>query len=404
MTTNPRITPGAHTLSRRALLLAGASAGASLALGSQALAAGATEPVRTVDSSALTPGPAITGVLAAMDARPLVGLGEYHYIQDFHDFLTALLHHPELPDKINDIAVEFGNATYQPLIDRFILDRAPIPRHDLVQVWRQIGDVGWNAPVYEQFFRTVRAVNWMLPARQRIRVLLGQPPVTMQQLLAHPHDHAAITEFEDYVDRHIASVIERDVLARGRRALMIAGDGHMLKGLHAPDDGTRPNVATGLEARHPGSVYSIDLLLIPPAPTDPALAELLSTAQSWPVPSLLPLAGTALGALTKPLDSTGWVNTLGYRAIHAADRRYDRQADAVLWLGPGNTITSSQPDPAIYHWGPYPTELDRLDPILSANPELVPTGLQIATAPPNWFAQFHHPPKPGPKAKKHKRH
>jgi hypothetical protein len=143
----------------------------------------------------------------------------------------------------------------------------------------------------------------------------------------------------------MAALVERVVLARGRRALMIGGDGHMLKGLRAPDDPSHLNVPGALEARHPGSVYSVDLLLVPPAPADPALDHLLALARDWPTPSLLTLAATWLGALTRPLDATNWVNALGDRAWRPADRRYDRQADAVLCLGPGELITASQCDP-----------------------------------------------------------
>jgi hypothetical protein len=262
--------------------------------------------------------------------------------------------------------------------------------------------MAWNAPVYEQFFRTVRSINWMLPAERRIRVLLGQPPVTMADLLADPHDRARLTSFEGGIDRYMAEVVERDVLARGRRALLIGGDGHMLKGLRAPDDPTHLNAAGAIEARHPGSVYSVDLLLVPPTPADPALDRLLALTRDWPTPSLLTLSGTWLGALTTPLDATNWVNALGDRAWRPADRRYDRQADAVLWLGPGELLTASQCDPAIYHWGPYPAQLDRLDPIIHAQPGSVTYGLQVATAPPDWFAQFGHPSST-PKHKKHRR-
>jgi hypothetical protein len=337
-----------------------------------------------------------------MRTRPIVALGEYHGVQDFHDVLDALLRHPDLPGQIQDIVVEFGSSSYQGLVDRFILDRVPVPRGALAQVWRQLADMAWNAPVYEQFFRTVRSVNWMLPAERRIRVLLGQPPVTMADLLADPHDRARLTSFEGGIDRYMAGLVEREVLARGHRAMLIGGDGHMLKGLRAPDDPTHLNVAGALEANHPGSVYSVDLLLIPPAPSDPALDRLLALARDWPTPSLLPLSGTWLGALTTPLDTTNWVNALGDRAWRPADRRYDRQADAVLWLGPGELITASQCDPAIYHWGQYPAQLDRLDPIIQAQPGSVTYGLQVATAPPDWFAQFGHP-SGAPKHKKHRR-
>jgi hypothetical protein len=75
------------------------------------------------------------------------------------------------------------------------------------------------------------------------------------------------------------------------------------------------------------------------------------------------------------------------RAINAAAARYDAQEDAVLYLGPGELLTASQADPALYHWGAYPQQLRRLSPIEGGAPDdLVDAGLRLAQAPPNWFA------------------
>jgi hypothetical protein len=161
-------------VTRRSLLLGGAIAGVAVAIGG--------DPARSASSGsagALVPEPVVPGLLSAMRTRSIVALGEYHGVQDFHDVLQALLRHPDLPGQIQDIVVEFGSSRYQGLVDQFVLDRVPVPRGELAQVWRQLADMAWNAPVYEQFFRTVRSVNWMLPADRRIRVLLGQPTVTM---------------------------------------------------------------------------------------------------------------------------------------------------------------------------------------------------------------------------------
>jgi hypothetical protein len=112
----------------------------------------------------------------------LVGLCEAHLLQEEHDFFGALLRQRTLPSLINDIVVEFGNALYQPIADRFILGDEPVANAVLHQIWRNTtisgGNPGWDAPVYEQFFRTVRAVNWSLPPSRRIRVLLGDPLLT----------------------------------------------------------------------------------------------------------------------------------------------------------------------------------------------------------------------------------
>ncbi len=49
----------------------------------------------------------------------------------------------------------------------------------LRRIWQNttIPGVTWDVPVYEAFYREVRDVNASLPPHQRIRVLLGDPPV-----------------------------------------------------------------------------------------------------------------------------------------------------------------------------------------------------------------------------------
>ena len=156
-------------------------------------------------------------------------------LQEWHDLIGAVLTHPELTRALDAIVVEFGNAAYQAVCDRFIIDGAPIPRADLVQIWRQIGDPTWNAPVYEQFYRTIRAVNRTRPATRRIRILLGQAPIRMSDVVAHANDLAKAQALAAPMDDHFATIIQRDVLDHGRRALLIAGKGHLLRGLsHRP--------------------------------------------------------------------------------------------------------------------------------------------------------------------------
>jgi hypothetical protein len=387
-----------HVLSRRSMLRHTAVAGAIVVgVGSAPAARAATMRIGAgVSGADLKPLDAIQTILDATGRYPLVGLGERHMMQEMHDFIAALLFHPDLPGKIDDIAVEFGNAAYQDLADRFILGDKPVARADLAQIWRQIGDPGWNAPIYEQFFRNVRAVNWMQPPSRRIRVLLGQPPVTMSQVIAHPTDRALIGTFNTPMDDHYAAVIEREVLAKGRRALLIAGDGHLVKGM--VNDGTppRPNAATQIVRRHPGSLFTVDLFLLPhvPAPppgmaNNPNVKKKLGAVEAqarqvaarfadWPRPAVAYLAGTWLGAQQSDLS---------YRAITPAAKPYAAQADAILYLGPNEVLTASQPDPAIYHWGAYPGQLQRASQIAQAGDQLA-YGIQWATSAPTWWSLF----------------
>jgi hypothetical protein len=340
----------------------------------------------------MRPRDALGGILAALDRYPLVALGERHLLQEMHDLYSALLLHPALPGKITDIVVEFGNALHQDLADRFILGDQPVAREELAQIWRFTigGNILWDAPAYERFYRTVRAINWMLPARRRIRVLLGDPPFD-QTRLRSVADKSYVMSAQRQRDAHYAEVVESEVLRKGRRALLIAGSNHLLRGLHSGDNPQGVNAGTLLAQRHPGSLYVFDLLVLPPGPQqDPLLQRTVAAVARWPRPAVATLAGTWLGATTQSVEP--WVNSAAYLAATPAAVRFGAQADAVLYLGPGETLTSSQADPALYHWGAYAAELRRLSRVvtqITGQPtDLVAEGLRRAQLGPSWFAQY----------------
>jgi hypothetical protein len=200
----------------------------------------------------LQPVNAVETLLEQMEHFPLVALGEVLQLQEFYDFLTALLYHPLLPEKITDIVVEFGNACYQEIADRFLLTDQPVAKADLQQIWRTAsGNILWDAPVYEQFFVTVRAINWTLPPSQRLRVLLGDPPFDpyAYDFASSPDEETVSAWFAR--DAHYAEVVEKEVMQKGRCALLIAGRYHLLRGLHAGQDSQGLNAGTQLAQRYP---------------------------------------------------------------------------------------------------------------------------------------------------------
>ena len=218
---------------------------------SSSAGAGAPQPTDAADA-----------VVEAIAGYPLVGLGEVHMNQQFHDFLGALL--PKLPGRVNDIVVEFGNAHYQDVADRFVLDLEPVGSDELAQIWRTAvgGLVLWDAPVYEHFYRSTRTLNASLPAAQRIRVLLGDPDVDWAQVRSAADRDKIPTEAQR--EPFFAGVVEHEVLARGHRALLIAGADHLRRyeyaspgGFNPSPDARQPNVATLLSDARPGSLYLI---------------------------------------------------------------------------------------------------------------------------------------------------
>ena len=377
-----------RTLSRRAMLRGTAATGA-LALAAAALPAEAMTRLHAVAGGAeLQPLAPIPALVTAIERYPLVAVAELHFMQEWHDFMHALLFHPTLPGALTHIVVEFGNALYQDAADRFIVGDQPVARRELEPIWRF---QGWDAPVYEQFFRTVRAVNWMRPRERRIRVLLGAPPFDVPAVRSAA-DQAFRRWWQDSIDAHYVEVVEREVLARGGHALLIAGGGHTLRGLQRDGDPRQLNAAGLLARRHPGALFVVDTVALPAGAQQDAAGQRLQAAFArWPRPALARLAGTWLGATTQRLDG-GRINSLADRAFTPAEARYSAQADAILYLGSGEALTASQADPEIFQYGRYHAQLERLNPIVSQidgqHEDLIAESVQWAEAGPGWFQLF----------------
>jgi hypothetical protein len=324
-----RTVPG---LNRRGFLTASASSVVAAAgLGAAGLAASgaaaASAAPRRPGQSDLT-----DAVLAALRISRLVALGEAHFLQEHHDVLQTLISDPRLPGVVDDIVVEFGNALYQDLIDRFILDLRPVNDADLRLVWRNTCEspiMTWDNPVYEQFFRRVRAVNWTLPPGQRIRVLLGDPPIDWSKITS-PEQLASIVARRD---SHPASVVERQVLAKGRRALVCYGEGHVYH-----NQGS--NLVTIIEQQTGVRTYVIlDLVDLPGLPADPS--GLYARLARYPGDTVIRAASTWLGRYP-------WCGGTLSQLL-----------DAGLYLRQLAELTASWPNPAIYLDPAYWAELHR---------------------------------------------
>src|ERR1022692_1203000 len=285
-------------------------------------------------------------VLDAFRTHRLVGLGEAHNLQNHHDALTLLLTDPRLPGGEDDIVVEFGNALYQPVIERFIAGQ-PVANADLRPVWRnttQSPAATWDEPVYEQFYRTVRAVNAALPAGRQIRVLLGDPPL----------DWSKITNFTQLRaiagpqrDTHAASVVRSQVLDKGRRALICYGLDHLTHG----------GSLAGLIERQTGERPYLIADFLPLAGDPGGLAKRFSR---YPRDTAVPTAGTWLGSVDAGLFSPDVQESPhGPQTNRRCGFRLGSLIDAALYLGQPQDLTSSWWNPAIFLDPVYWKELQR---------------------------------------------
>ena len=171
----------------------------------------------------LIPVEPIAAILEAFQTHPIVALGEGpHGNEQGHAFRLALIRDPRFAASVNDIVVEFGSGRYQALMDRFV-NGVNVPEGELKHAWQDttVTTSVWDRPIYEEFFRAVRAVNGGLPEGRRLRVLLGDAPIDWHRVRTREDVH----RWGVQKGTHMASVVMKEVLAKHRRALIVWGDG-----------------------------------------------------------------------------------------------------------------------------------------------------------------------------------
>jgi Haem-binding uptake, Tiki superfamily, ChaN len=280
-------------------------------------------------------------LLKAWEQHRIVAVSEAaHRSVEDKDFLLTVIRDAEFSQRVNDIVVEFGNARLQPVLDRYMAGAA-VSRAELRQVWGDTTVVNgmWDAPVYEQFFAAVRDHNQTLPANRRLRVIACDPPIDWQRV-------KTIEDAAPFLSRDpfCASVLEREVIAKGRRALLIMGDMHVSR--RHPTGRRVENVVNLIEAKHPGAVF-VALTYAGQYKDSAAIEEQLG---GGPIPSVSLLRTSPIGkwlaAPPKPLTRTrvGPAAAPVSETIVVTDPPpFEDVADALIYLGPKSTFTRSVP-------------------------------------------------------------
>jgi len=228
------------------------------------------------------PQPAAQYITRAFKTRPLVAFSEPgHGVSGTSEFFASLIRYPGFAGIVNDIVIECGNARYQNIADRYFAGES-IQRDEIRQIWENTTVVSgvWQQPMYEEILADIRAFNMTLPERQRIRVLLGDPPIDWSAVRG-PADE----DMNDWRDAHFAWVVQEQVLQKGRKALLWIGGAHTSRRVVFPD-----SLIHLLDRRLPNGtlvVHSIN--------RDQMSASVMSRLIKWPSLSILPTRNTWLG-------------------------------------------------------------------------------------------------------------
>jgi hypothetical protein len=328
------------------LLLVALTSTTACAQGQQSARAAGADP---------KPEPAARAILDAFDKYEVVAMPEDHGLKDLDDLIFALLRNPTFPNKVNDVVVECGNSLYQPILDRYMA-LEDVPFTEARKVWRNTTQPicgEWGFGFFEQLYPLLRAVNQTLPPEKRLRVLAGDPPI----------DWEKVKSFDDFFkfvhrDTNIASVMEKEVLSKHRKALMLFGTFHEI---HLTD--VRASAVSMYEKDYPGVTFVISEQIAADTQVSVAFAK-------WPSPSLARIKGTWIGALDlghfipPPTLIDQDCNAHNDFPKHLQKPMEDL-VDAILYLGPNDLAMKEQFPAYIALDADYMAEVRRRDSVLS---------------------------------------
>jgi len=326
---------------------------ALLAIAGLASSGSGQTPAQPLAQPAPTVRPAVEGILAAFATHPLVGIADDHGMAQEQDFYADLVRHPRFAREVGNVVVEFGGAAHQDIIDRYLAGET-VPYTELRKVWTNT--VGWVPLVsylgFLNFYAQVRLVNLGLPPEQRIRVWLGEPPIDWSKI----NSRADLMPFIARRDAHAAEIIRREILAKRKKALVIYGGAHFFDSAH-PLRGL-------VESDHPKALF----LVMPYGGHNEKScdANFEKSISGWPVPALAtPVRGTSLAtAVLAP----GCSRLPGLPPMNEQERKTRMEieeglaglaGDALLYLGPSATLTTSLTSPDIYLDEEYRQEIAR---------------------------------------------
>lgn len=310
--------------------------------------------------------PAIDGVLALFQRKPVVVLCDYHGMAQEEDFYSALVRDPRFADTVGNLVVEFGGESSQGIIDRYVAGE-DVPVNELRRVWTET--VGWvPGPTeigYINVFASVRAANLQLSPERRIKVWLGEPKIDWSKINSFADIQPYLTQRDDNYVR----IIRDEILARKKKALLIIGNAHIY-GNAAPI----PMKLAEAHLEAPATVVPFKGYV-----ETECNAKFAARAKDWPVPATITaLEGASLKSVvelpgcnflradqvariraTPPAKFPPGVSSSEEMLRRSVSMFSGEDADAILYLGAPDTLTESPYDPAIYLDSEYFKEVDR---------------------------------------------
>jgi hypothetical protein len=165
--------------------------------------------------------------LAAFKTHSLVGLNDAHGLAQEQDFYAAVIRDPRFARDVGNVVLEGLTALHQATADRYV-NGEDVPFVELRKLWfDSVATVNTNTGVMSDslsgsLLSQIRITNMSLPSAQRIKVWLGEPPSDWTKINTSADFRAILAQR----DRHGSDVINQNIMAKGKKALVIYGGAH----------------------------------------------------------------------------------------------------------------------------------------------------------------------------------
>jgi hypothetical protein len=291
------------------------------------------------DRPAPVPRGAIAAIGAAFATHDVVTLPHGHTRQS-HDFLRALIAAPGVGAAIDDLLVEFGNARFQDVVDRYVRGEA-VTLAAVQPAWQNAVAPN-NIWADERLFETVRTLNRRRSPDRQLRILLGDSPIDWRTVKTR-EDHVPWLAMRDSFP---AALLQTQVLARRRKALVVYGSMHFqrrqIMANYDMSDWRMQTIVSLIERSTPSRVFTIWSI-------DDDLKAVAPDLETWTAPAVAITRGTSLGAADFAVFVPNRPRmTLKDGALVPLPREQwtalpvEDQVDAVLYLGPKSAMTDAE--------------------------------------------------------------
>lgn len=301
---------------------------------------------------------ATRAIINAFQTHDIVMLGEFHDNKQLYEWLRQLVATPAFADRVDDIVMEFGNSLYQKSVDEYVSGK-DVPIEKVEKAWRNtVGGIGFVSPVYASLYKAVREVNMKRRGKHQMRVLCGDPYIDWEKV----ETMQDVSPYMFHRDDWYAQVVKDEVIAKHHRALLIMGGTHFLRNYRI---GPVVTATIEPELRQAGAKT---YLIVAGTNTIGGYDDIEHRFDAWKAPVIAPATGW-LGELPANPLTHGGIDDLIINMKDESGKEIKKPsftelklkdaADALLYLGPRESLTMVEMTRAELEGTPYDKEIQR---------------------------------------------